>query len=138
VIVYLDSSAVLRALLRDGPVMPGWGRWEHAYASELLGVEARRVIDRLRLTGVLDDEGVATAVRAFEGIERAIGRITLTRAVLRRASQPLGTVVRTLDAIHLATALLLQDRRGARISFATHDPQQGRGASALGLDVIGV
>jgi len=136
-IVYLDTSTVLRAMLRDGPVLAQWGRWASAYASELLGVEARRAIDRLRLSGVIDDDGVAGLVRLLESIERGIGRIALTRSILVRASQPLGTVVRTLDALHLASALRLQERRNARISFATHDLQQARAASALGLEPIG-
>lgn len=137
-IVYLDTSTVLRALLRDGPVLSEWGRWQQAYSSELLGVEARRVIDRLRLDGVLDDAGVADSVQALERLERAIGRIALTRTVLRRASQPMGTIVRTLDAIHLASSLQFQEHRRVRMTFATHDAQQARAARALGFDCLGI
>ena len=42
--VYLDASAVLRVLLRQAKPVAAWGRWDAAYSSELLGVEARRVI----------------------------------------------------------------------------------------------
>jgi len=49
VIVYLDTSVALRILLRQPEPLKGWGEWEEAYASELLGLEARRTIDRLRL-----------------------------------------------------------------------------------------
>lgn len=136
-IVYLDTSVVLRAMLRDGPALPAWGRWQEAFTSELLGVEVRRVIDRLRLSEALDDQGVADSIRTLYAIERGIGRIALTRSVLRRASQPMGTVVRTLDAIHLASALMFQERKGVPIVFATHDAQQARGALALGLECIG-
>jgi predicted nucleic acid-binding protein len=59
--VYLDTSAVLRVLLRRPKPLAIWGRWERAYASGLLHVEACRVIDRLRLEGALDDQGVADA-----------------------------------------------------------------------------
>jgi len=55
VIVYLDTSTVLRVLLRDGPVLREWGRWQQVYDSELFGVEVRHAIDRLRLDGILDD-----------------------------------------------------------------------------------
>lgn len=137
-IVYLDSSVVLRAMLRDGPALSGWGRWQEAYASELLGVEVRRVIDRLRLMAALDDVGVADSVHMLQSIESGIGRIALTRAVLRRAGQPMGTIVRTLDAIHLASALMFQERKGVTVVFATHDVQQARAAVALGLACIGV
>jgi predicted nucleic acid-binding protein len=137
-IVYLDTSAALRVLLQQPNPLPNWGKWERAYSSELLGVEARRVIDRLRLESALDDAGVAAAQQSLEHLERSIGRIALTRTVLRRAAQPMGTVVRTLDAIHLASALLFQERRAIRLVFATHDQQQAVGARALGFECVGV
>ena len=48
-IVYLDTSVVLRVLFREEGPLETWGTWDEAYSSELLGVEARRVIDRMRL-----------------------------------------------------------------------------------------
>lgn len=136
--VYLDTSIVLRILLRQPKRLTAWGRWERAYASELLGVEARRVIDRLRLEGVVGDAAVADAQQELSRIERTIGSIPLTRPVLQRASLPMATVVKTLDAIHLASALLLRERRDASVVFATHDPQQARGARALRFECTGV
>ena len=64
--------------------------------------------------------------------------IRLTGTVLRRASQPMATVVKTLDAIHLASALLFEEQRQAGLLFATHDRRQGLAARALGLHVVGV
>jgi hypothetical protein len=61
VIICLGSSGVLRVLLRQAHAWAGWGRWERAYASEILEVEARRVLDRLRLGSLLDDRGIAQA-----------------------------------------------------------------------------
>jgi predicted nucleic acid-binding protein len=138
VTVYLDTSTVLRVLLRQPKPLAAWARWERAYASELLHVEACRVIDRLRLEGALDDRGVADAREQLGRIEGAIGSVALSRPVLQRAALPMATVVKTLDAIHLASALLLRERRGLDLSFATHDPQQARAARALGFDCVGV
>lgn len=136
--LYLDSSTVLRVLLRQKPQLPAWGRWERAYTSELLGLEARRALDRLRLEGILDDESLAHAHDELRRIERGIGRIALTRAVLRRAALPMPTTVKTLDALHLSSALLLAERRRASVVFATHDAQQAVAARALGFDCTGV
>jgi len=138
VIVYLDSSVVLRVLLRQGEPLDSWGEWEAAYSSEILGLEARRTLDRLRLDGALDDQGVAEAHGELARMERSVGQIDLTPLVLRRAAMPMATVVRTLDAIHIASALLLQERTAGIIIFATHDAQQATGARALGFDCIGV
>jgi predicted nucleic acid-binding protein len=138
VIVYLDTSTVLRVVLRQPVRLRGWGDWEEAYVSEILGLEARRAIDRLRLDSALDDEGVAQAHQELSLLERSLGRIPLTRPVLERASRPMATAVKTLDAIHLATALLLQERTGMALVFATHDHQQATGARALGFECVGV
>lgn len=132
-VVYFDTSTALRVLLGQGRVLDLWGKWDRAYSSELLGLEVRRVIDRLRLESVLDHAGVVAAHRGIAKIEAALGRVALTRAVLRRAALPMATIVRTLDAIHLASALLLQERLGSPIVFATHDFRQAAGAKAPGL-----
>jgi len=137
VIVYLDTSIVLRALLGQGTSLKKWGQWKAAYSSELLGLEARRVIDRLRLELALDDDGVAQAQQTLLEIEKGIGHILLSRLVLDRASLPMPTVVKTLDAIHLTSALLFQERREEKLVFATHDTRQAIGAQALGFEVIG-
>lgn len=137
-IVYLDTSVILEVLLRQGKPIGVWGEWDAAYSSELSGVEARRVIDRLRLESALDDDGVAEAHVELAHLEASIGRIPVTRPVLRRAGLPLATVVKTLDAIHLSSALLFQERRGTSLDFVTRDAQQGRAARALGFNCIGV
>lgn len=135
--VYLDTSAVLRALLGQAPLLAGWGNWNEAYSSELMVVEARRAIDRLRLAAALDDAGVADAQAELARIERSLGVIRLTRRVLDRAAQPMATAVRTLDAIHLASALLLRERHADDLLFATHDGRQALAARALGFTCIG-
>jgi predicted nucleic acid-binding protein len=137
-IVYLDTSIVLRVVLRDGPALAAWGRWDAAYASELLGVEARRTIERLRLTAALDDVAVVAAIATLARVERGLQHVVLSRAVLRRASLPMGTAVKTLGALHLATALLLRERHRLELVFATHDQQQAAAAQALGFECVGV
>jgi predicted nucleic acid-binding protein len=134
----MDTSTVLRTLFGEsGPLEP-WGDWESAYSSELLRVEARRAIDRLRLMTALRDEDVAEANEQLRSIEETLGFIRLTPTVLQRASLPMATLVRTLDALHIASALLFQERRGQTMTFATHDRAQATAARALGFGVIGV
>lgn len=136
--IYLDTSAVLRFLLGDGDPLPEWGRWDRAYSSALMAVEARRAIDRLRLERALDDEGLADVHQALSATVRAIRLVEITPEVLRRASQPLPTVVKTLDSIHLASALLIAEHIDTDILFGTHDRSQSIAARALGLEAIGI
>ena len=136
--IYLDSSAVIRALIGEGDPLQEWGRWDRAYSSELMAVEVRRTIDRLRLERALDDEELADAHHALLTTVRAISLIEITPEVLRRASQPMPTVVKTLDAIHLASALLFAERTNTDVLFGTHDRSQAIAARALGFEVVGV
>jgi predicted nucleic acid-binding protein len=136
VIVYLDTSVVLRPLLDQPKRLSSWGEWEAAYSSELMGVECRRVIDRLRLESIFDDREVAQAIERLIQIERAIKRIRLNKSIIRAASQTMPTIVKTLDAFHLTSAIAVRERRSIELLFASHDNQQATAARALGFTCL--
>ncbi|MGH7859248.1 MAG: type II toxin-antitoxin system VapC family toxin [Candidatus Binatia bacterium] len=136
-IIYLDTSVVLRVLLKEPKPLRSWGDWEEAASSDLMGVEARRAIDRSRLDAALDDEQVAELHQQLRQVEIRLRRIAVNRRILGRAAQPMATAVKTLDAIHLASALVFQEARGASVLFATHDGRQATAARALGFDCTG-
>ena len=98
-----------------------------------MGVEARRTIDRFRLQAALDDRGVAEAQQLLRRIENTIGSIGLTHPVIRRASMPMATVVKTLDAIHLASAQLFAEHQDVQPVFVTHDKIQALAARGPGF-----
>lgn len=135
--LYSDTSVGVRALLGDGPTLPEWGRFEVGYTSALFQVEARRTLDRLRVTRAIGDEDLSSALFKLLEIEQSLSMVDVTNAVLDRASRPMPTSVGTLDAIHLASALLVREEVPDLV-FATHDRQQAIGARALGFDVIGI
>jgi|ERR1051326_1120349 predicted nucleic acid-binding protein len=135
-IVYIDSSVVLRALLGQPNKLKTWGQWQAAYSSELLGVECRRAIDRLRLEGLYDDKQVADSIGQLDLIERTIKRVRLSRTIIHAASATMPTIVKTLDAIHLVSAISIRQRRSIELLFATHDTQQATAARALGFKCI--
>jgi|SRR2546427_8463650 len=135
-IVYLDSSVVLRPLFDQPAQLASWGRWQAAYSSELLGVECRRAIDRLRLLLLYDDKDVAQAMERLSRIENTIKRIRLSKSIVLAASKTMPTVVKTLDAFHLVSAVAIRERRGVELIFATHDNQQATAARALGFSCM--
>jgi hypothetical protein len=57
--------------------------------------------------------------------------------VLERAAQPMPTELGTLDAIHLASAVLWKDATGVEPEMATHVAALGLAAQAHGLSVAG-
>src|SRR5262245_31831722 len=99
-IVYLETSVLLRRLFRQIHPLKQWGSWKEAYSSELARVEALRTIDRFRLQNKMSDEEVAYAVKGLDEILKEIDEIRISPSVLHRASQAYPTVIGTLDAIH--------------------------------------
>ncbi len=136
-IVYVDGSVKLRIILEDGDLIAGWERWTATFSIDLSYVECRRVLDRLRLTGELGGTRLSAAIVGLERIEAECTHVPVRRDVIERASMSLTKVVRTLDAIHLATAIILRES-GLDLVFATHDRQQAVAAATLGFTVIGV
>ena len=137
-IAYLDSSALLRLALREPGGLAEIRSADALVSSELLAVESLRTIDRLRVSGALSaEEAVARRVTINEWLE-AVDLVLIQRAVLSRASEPFPTAVGTLDALHLATALVWRDRMHREIVMATHDRELGLAARSFGLEVIGV
>jgi hypothetical protein len=59
--------------------------------------------------------------------------IEIGSAVKTRAADSFPTIIGTLDAIHLATALLWQEIAGESVSIWTHDRQLALCASAMGM-----
>lgn len=137
-IAYLDASVLLRVVLRQPNALKEWRAIEQGIASALVEIECLRTLDRLRLSERLADEDVALRREAVFRLMEAMEVVELTRPVLERAAQPLPTSLGTLDAIHLATAVLWRERTGADLLMATHDEALGMAARASGLRVLGL
>ena len=63
--------------------------------------------------------------------------VDIDAVVLDRASQPMPTELGTLDAVHLATAVLWKDVTREELTMATYDSALALAAQAHGLPVIG-
>jgi len=138
VTAYVDSSVVLRLVLGQPGTLAEWRTVRRGVASGLVEVECLRTLDRLRLREGLSDETLAARRSAVFRLLESMDVVEPTRAVLARAAQPLPTELGTLDAIHLATALLWRDREAADLVMATHDATLATAARAVGLHVVGV
>jgi predicted nucleic acid-binding protein len=135
---FLDSSAILRDLFGEANSWSGWKSLTAGYCSRLARLELKRTIDRERVTGHLDEEGVASALEYVKRFLDSVKVLDVTADLLDDAEAPLPTVVRSLDALHLVTALALQRKLGQAVLFVTHDGAQARCARAMGMRVEGV
>ena len=136
-IAYLDSSVVLRLVLGQRDALREWKRVARGVASALVEVECLRTLDRLRLEEDLPEEEIAVRREAVFRLLETAEVVELTRPVLDRAAQPMPTTLGTLDAIHLATALLWREATAAELVLATHDRSLALAARACGLRTVG-
>jgi predicted nucleic acid-binding protein len=138
VIAYLDTSALLRLVLREPGALDAIRSCEALVSSELLAVESLRTIDRLRLQGSLSTEEAAARHATITEWLEAVDLVRLQPPILARASEPFPTPLGTLDALHLATALVWQDRMRQPLVMATHDRNLALASRLFGLAVVGV
>lgn len=137
--LYLDSSALLRMILREPGALDlsALQFAESILSSELLAIECPRTIDRLRLQGSLSVEEAAKRTNLLKKWLESVDLVLLQRPILARASEPFPTPLGTLDAIHLATALVWKDREGQDLTMATHDGGLAIASQAFGIPVLG-
>jgi len=135
VITYVDASVLLRIILAEADPLHTWQVID-PISSELIRVEALRVLDRARLAFRHDDDEAAQyRVAALEAI-RVLTLAPVSSSVLERAADPFPTSLGTLDAIHLATAMQIRDEF-PDLQFATHDRELATAARSVGFDVQG-
>jgi hypothetical protein len=134
--VYVDSSAVLRHILNDDRALRSIATADTVGSSDLLHIECARVLQRERMEGHLDDEQYAESSVMLEAILERLYLIEFGTAIKRRAAGAFPTVIGTLDAIHLSSALLWQEADpGSDFVILTYDRQLALCARALGVRV---
>ena len=135
--LYLDSSVLLRLVLAEPEALEEVRKADVLVSSELLAVESRRTIDRLRHQGALPPDAALRRLDIVTDWLEAVDLVLLRAPILARASEPLPMPLGTLDAIHLATALVWRDRMSEILTVATHDNALGQAARSFGFSVIG-
>lgn len=135
-IAYIDSSVVLRIILEQPQPLRELERYE-LVTSDLTRIECLRAVDNALVRREIDeDEALVRRGAVFQKVKRA-HRVALSRRIMERAAGGFATQLGTLDALHVATALLWRDGRTSDMVFATHDRQQARAVRALGFEVLG-
>ena len=131
---YVETSALLAALLEHDTVARAELRVEGLrVTSALTFAEATRALVRARVAGRITPAQERAALRALQTFGRRCAVVPVTDAVLVRAGRPFPVEpIRTLDALHLATAEFL----GAppqMVTVITRDARVGENARALGF-----
>ena len=137
VIRYIETSALLAALLERQPeaikALRAKGR---RVTSRLTLAEGARAVRRARNDGRLTPQQERAALLALRRFGRRCYIVSVTDAVLERAGRPFPIEpICTLDAVHLATAELLESPQF--VTMVTRDRRVQQNANALGYVVEG-
>jgi predicted nucleic acid-binding protein len=132
---YIDSSVVLRILLLQSDAIPDLRRWR-LFSSQLVDVEVRRTLQRYHAEHVLSAASFARRVNEWNLVRDAMDLIPISNGIMQRAAEPFPTLIKTLDAIHLATAIGWAGQMQAPVTILTHDRPLGIAASACGFQVV--
>ncbi|MQY23157.1 type II toxin-antitoxin system VapC family toxin [Nocardia macrotermitis] len=123
---YLDTSVAVRIILGHSPEAATW--FDNATASRSDRVISSRLL-RTEITRVLRREGLPVAAR--DQIIDYVHLVAVDHAVLNEA-EAIISHIRTLDAIHLASAL----RCGLdELVIVTHDKNMTHVAEQLGFPI---
>lgn len=135
---YFDTSVVVKRYVCEpgGPEARRLLRRHRVLSSAILPVELASALCRRREAGDLAARDLEAILTQIERDRRAWELVEAARPVLERARRiVVDAGMRTLDALHLASAVTLH-REGLRIPFVTADARQSAAAEYLGLEVV--
>lgn len=119
---YIESSALVAALLEGDKAAKASIRARGPRVTSALTItETHRAVLRARLAGRITSQQERAVLLTLQRFTRRCHIVSLTEAILARAGCPFpAEPVRTLDAIHLATAASL-DGSPAFVTIVTRD-----------------
>jgi uncharacterized protein len=124
-VAYLNSSALVKLIAIEAEtaaLRQELRRWPDRASSLLASIEVTRTARRL------GGHAPALAARVVAGL-----RLLAIDPIVPAAAQIGGTTLRSLDAIHLATALSISPELGALITYDNRMVSEGQ---AIGLPVL--
>jgi predicted nucleic acid-binding protein len=136
VVLYAESSAVLTWLLGQSggdEIVDSLRSASGVIASDLTLIECERALIRAWGSGVLSEAERVDRVTKLATISAHWTRLRVDEEVVERARRPFPIEpVRTLDALHLATALVARSL-APRLRVLTRDQRIRENAERLGL-----
>jgi predicted nucleic acid-binding protein len=136
---YFDTSVLVKCYVEEQGTAEAMRliRRHTVLCSTLVPIELTGALRRQESRGVLTGRQREQALLRFQADRAQWTLLEMDSHVLARAEALAGaTPVKTLDALHLASALVFQSETSLRPPFITGDVQQRRAADALGLDVL--
>lgn len=134
---YFDTSALIKRYVDEEgrPEVLQLLRRHQCVTSQLLSVELRSALRRRVADGSLDARRVPEILKRFAADREFWALVEVTSEVLQAAERLVSAhPLRTLDAIHVASAELFADRlASSELTFVSADARQTAVAAAIGM-----
>ena len=137
-ILYLDTSAFVKLIHKEEGserVRSAFAQAQAVASSTLAKVEIHSALARLRREGE-GDPALSGWLSAFSEMWHGMARVSMDRAVDGACVLCLRHPLRALDAVHLASAMLLRAEGGLQVVFASWDGRLKEAARQEGFRVL--
>lgn len=134
--VYLDTSTYLKLYVNEqgSNKVRILVRKNNTLSSAILLTECFSALSRKRQAGEINESVFNNLISQIKKDLQYVEIVRLTDEVLTRAEEvALYSTARALDAIHIASALMVKEVANVELSFVTSDSKQQKVAKELGL-----
>jgi predicted nucleic acid-binding protein len=135
---YFDSSAVVKVYVQENgrATVLRLLRLHEVVVSAILPVEIRGALRRRAEEGGIEGSRIPAAFKQLAADREQWNVLAISTEILGRAEEIVANyAVRTLDAIHIASAKEFAERLQTRVPFISADRRQIEAAAAVGLTV---
>jgi predicted nucleic acid-binding protein len=135
---YFDSSAIVKLYVQESgrAAVLRLLRQHAVVASAILPIEIRGALRRRAAENTIDSSRLPAALRRLAADRAQWNLLAVSTEILDRTEQIVASnAVRTLDAIHIASAQEFAGRLRGPVPFISADQRQIEAAAALGLSV---
>lgn len=136
---YFDTSALIKRYVKErgSETARALLRRFRVLSSAIVTAELMSALGRRRAAGDLGRQALAAILSRLQDDRSSWRLVEVGPPVLSRAEELISTTsLRTLDAIHVASALVFRGGTGLRVPFVTADTRQRSAATGLGLAVM--
>jgi len=137
--IYFDTSSYIKVYVKEKGSLKARNllKNKRIVSSIILQAECFCALSMKHHRGEIDERDLKTLINQIKGDRKHLDIINLTDDVIKKVeSIALNSNTRTLDAIHIASALIFQDSLEITLPFITSDKIQYEIANVQGLETV--
>ncbi len=137
--IYFDTSSYIKVYVKEKGSLKARNllKNKRIVSSIILQAECFCALSMKHHRGEIDERDLKTLINQIKGDRKHLDIINLTDDVIKKVeSIALNSNTRTLDAIHIASALIFQDSLEITLPFITSDKIQYEIANGQGLETV--